>query len=59
MKIRNIHPCGDVVVILPGETPKQFDVKRGEVFTVTKAEAAVLLSTPDNFEAADEAKDKE
>lgn len=53
MKIRNIHPCGDVAVLIPGDQPKQFTVKAGEVFTVTKAEGAVLLLSPGNFEPVD------
>lgn len=53
MKIRNIHPCGDIAVLIPGESPRQFVVKAGEVFTVSKAEGAVLLAQPANFEAAD------
>ena len=43
MKLRNQHPCGDISVVIPGNPPRQFDVKAGATFTVTKAEADVLL----------------
>lgn len=51
MKIRNVHPCGDIVVLIPGSERGQFEAKAGAEIDVTDAEAMVLLATPGNFEA--------
>jgi hypothetical protein len=58
VQIRNIHPSGDITVIIPGSPPRQIDVPAGGVFDATEAEAAALLCT-DNFEAVKPASKKE
>lgn len=51
-KVRCVYPYGDAYTVIP-QTGRVIEAKHGEIVTVTKEEAEILLAQPQNYEPAD------